>query len=102
MAQGWTDAAAKPKARVLAPAVAGRRPLVIGPSTVAAMVRLAGVPQVTAVVEPARAGGAVPAVLRIQVGPITWQILDATAYASTLRAWRQAARLLGDNPTDDD
>jgi hypothetical protein len=83
-------------------AVAGQRPLVIGPTTVAAMVRLAGLPDVGAMSEPARAGGAVPAVLRVQMGPVTWEICDATAYTSMLRAWRQAARLLGDNPTEDE
>ena len=66
------------------------------------MVRLAGVPRVTTSAEPARAGGAVPAVVRVQVGPVTWEVCDATAYMSMLRAWRQAARLLGDNPTEDE
>ncbi|GEL24778.1 hypothetical protein PSU4_37320 [Pseudonocardia sulfidoxydans NBRC 16205] len=40
--------------------------------------------------------------LRIVTGPVTWEITDATAYTAMLRAWRQAARLLGDNPTEDD
>ncbi|GAA3249695.1 hypothetical protein GCM10017691_60910 [Pseudonocardia petroleophila] len=100
IADGWTDAAVA--ARSLRPAVAGHRPLVIGPTTVAAMVRYAGSPRVISAFEPARAGGAVPAVLRIQAGPVTWEICDATAYTSMLRAWRQAARLLGDNPTEDE
>jgi hypothetical protein len=64
--------------------------------------RLAGIPDIRAHAEPARAGGAVPAVMRLQVGPVTFEICDATAYASLLRAWRQAARLLDDNPTEDD
>jgi len=50
VADGWSDAAVL--ARSLGPAVTGRRPLVIGPSTVAAMVRLAGVPRVTATATP--------------------------------------------------
>lgn len=100
VAEEWTRASVL--ARALQPAVAGRRPLVVGPTTVAAMVRLAGVPEVEAAFLPARAYGAVPAVLRVQVGPVTWEICDATAYTSTLRAWRQAARLLGDNPTEDE
>lgn len=100
IADGWTDAAVA--ARSLRPAVAGHRPLVIGPTTVAAMVRYAGSPRVISAFEPARAAGAVPAVLRIQAGPVTWEICDATAYTSMLRAWRQAARLLGDNPTEDE
>ncbi|OJY39313.1 hypothetical protein [Pseudonocardia sp. 73-21] len=100
VAEGWADAAVH--ARGLTPAVTGRRPLLIGPSTVSAMVHLVGTPQVTAGLEPARADGAVPAVLRIKVGPITWLVHDATAFASMHRTWRQAARLLGDNPTDDE
>src|SRR5690349_9878948 len=42
VAIGWGGAAVL--AQSLPPAVAGRRPLVIGPTTVAAMVRLAGLP----------------------------------------------------------
>lgn len=89
-------------AQSLAPAVAGRRPLLIGPSTIGAMVRFAGLPPVTATFQPAQAGGAVPPVLRIEIGPVTWEVCDTTAYTSILRAWRQAARLLGENPTDDE
>jgi hypothetical protein len=100
IADGWTDAAIA--AQSLRPAVAGHRPLVIGPTTVAAMVRYAGSPRVISAFEPSRASGAVPAVLRIQAGPVTWEICDATAYTSMLRAWRQAARLLEDNPTEDE
>jgi len=66
------------------------------------MVRFAGVPRVTWAFGPARAGGVVPAMLRIEVGPVTWEVCDATAYTSMLRAWRQAARLLGENPTEDE
>lgn len=98
VADGWSAAAVH--ARSLPPAVAGRRPLVIGPTTVAAMVRLAGLPDIGAMFVPSRAGGAVPAVLRVQMGPVTWEVCDSTAYTSMLRAWRQAARLLGENPTE--
>jgi len=77
VAEAWSGAAVL--ARSLAPAVADRRPLVNGPSTVAVMVRLAGRPDVRAHAEPARAGGAVPAVVRVQVGPVTFEICDATA-----------------------
>ena len=100
VAEGWTAAAVL--AQALRPAVAGKRPLLVGPTSVVAMVRLAGLPDVGAVVEPARADGAVPALLRLRMGPVTWEIYDATAYTSMLRAWRQAARLLGDNPTEDE
>jgi hypothetical protein len=40
----------------------------------------------------------VPAALHVQVGPVTWEVCDATAYVTLLRAWRRAARLLGDSP----
>jgi len=100
VAEGWGRAAVL--ARPLSPAIAGRRPLVVGPSTVAVLAQLAGLPTVDAAFEPARAGGAVPALLRVQVGPVTWELCDANAYTSLLRAWRQAARLLGDNPADED
>ncbi|GAA3224657.1 hypothetical protein GCM10017691_12860 [Pseudonocardia petroleophila] len=100
VADGWSAAAIG--AQSLTPAVAGRRPLLIGPTTVAAMIRFAGLPKVNSAFVPARAGGAVPAMLRIEVGPVTWAVCDATAYTSMLRAWRQAARLLGENPTEDE
>lgn len=96
VAEGWGNAAVL--ARSLSVAVAGRRPLVSGPSTVAAMVRLAGVPQVTGSLEQIGADTTAPAFLRIQVGPVTWEVCDGTAYASMLRAWRQVARPLSDNP----
>lgn len=56
IADGWSGAAVG--AQSLAPAVAGRRPLLIGPTTVAAMIRFAGLPDVTWTFMPARAGGA--------------------------------------------
>jgi hypothetical protein len=58
---------------------------VLGLCTIAALVRLAGVPEVTAAVVSARPGSTDPAVLRLRVGPVTWQICDATAYTSLLR-----------------
>jgi hypothetical protein len=84
----------------LAAAVVGRRPqpAPTGLGTIAALVRLAGVPEMTVAVVPARPGSTDPAVLRLRVGPVTWQVCDATAYTGLLRAWRQAARLLDDMP----
>lgn len=98
VAEEWGKASVQ--AQSLAPAVVGRRPLTVGPCTVAAMVQLAGAPRVTAAAQPARAG--IPAMVRVQVGPVTWEVCDATAYVSLLRAWRHAARLLGDNAAEDD
>lgn len=98
VAKGWGEAVVL--ARTLSPAIAGRRPLVVGPSAVAAMVRMVGVPKVIAALAPAHLGPGAPWLLRIQVGPLTWEVCDATAYTSLLRGWRQAARLLDNNPTD--
>jgi hypothetical protein len=100
VAEGWGQAAGS--AQSLSPAVVGRAPLPVGPSAVAVMVQLRGVPQVTSGFLPAGAGGAVPAALGVQVGPVTWEVCDVTAYVTLLRAWRRAARLLGDNPTGDE
>lgn len=96
VAEGWGRAAVL--ARSLSHAIAGRRPLMIGPSTVGALVQLAGAPEVTSTLVPGDAGQ----LLQIQAGPVTWELCDANAYASLLRAWRQAARLLENNPTEDD
>lgn len=96
VAEAWGHAAVL--AQSLSPAIAGRRPLVIGPSTVGALVQLAGIPEVTSNLLATAAGQ----VLQIKVGPVTWELCDANAYTSLLRAWRQAARLIEDNPTEDD
>jgi len=100
LTRGWAETSVH--AQALRPAIPGQRRLPVGPSSVAAMVQLGGVPVVRAAVHPAREGGAVPAVLRVQVGPLMWEVCDASAYESLARAWRHAARLLGDNPLDDD
>lgn len=52
------------------------------------MVQLAGIPRVTGANQETRVDGAVPEMLRIQVGPVMWEVCDATTYASALRAWR--------------
>jgi hypothetical protein len=46
----------------------------IRPSSIAALVRLPGVPEVTAGLHPAHPGGLDPTLLRLH-GPITWEIL---------------------------
>ncbi|MGH3614602.1 MAG: hypothetical protein ACRDRK_18835 [Pseudonocardia sp.] len=100
VAEAWGRASGL--GRSLPPALAGRRPLVVGPSTIGALVQLAGIPQTTAVLVPAHDGPGAPQMLRIGVGPMTWEVCDANAYTSLLRAWRQAARLIEDNPGEDD
>lgn len=92
-------------ARSLAPALAGRRPLTVGPSTVGVIAQLAGaMPQMVSSLVPAHRGPDAAQVLRIPVGPVVWEVCDTTAYTSMLRAWRQAALLLEGNLTelDDD
>ena len=96
VAEGWRTTAML--ARPLSPILTGRRPLQPGPSTAGVLVRLAGVPQVHAAYQPAQRSGTIPALLRITVGPITWEIPDANAYTSLARAWRRATALLEDNP----
>lgn len=100
IAQAWSQAATH--ARSLSPAVAGRRPLMVGPSTAGVLVQLAGLPHITSALVPAHRGPGAPNVLQVPVGPLVWEVCDTTAYTSLLRAWRQAARLLEDNPTEDD
>ncbi|GAA1849814.1 hypothetical protein GCM10025792_10760 [Pseudonocardia tropica] len=39
-------------------------------------------------------GCQLPPMLRIQVGPVRWELADAVAYSSMLSAWRIAADLL--------
>ena len=94
VARGW--AAATPLAASLPGVLVGRRAgvLTTGPWTVAAMVQLGGAPRVTGGLIEARAGSEVPRVLRLRVGPVAFDLCDATAFTATLAAWRQTANLL--------
>ncbi|ODU04135.1 MAG: hypothetical protein ABS81_11450 [Pseudonocardia sp. SCN 72-86] len=92
VADGWANTAVL--ARNLAMGVVGKRPMPVGPSSVAAMVRMAGVPRVIGGWQDAVAGTTVPAMLRIKAGPVTWEVCDSQAYRSLLDGWRQAAHLL--------
>lgn len=65
-----------------------------GPWSLTTMIRLYGPPSVDTLLVPPRYGAELPAMLRIQVGPITWEVADAAAYTSMLNAWRHAADLL--------
>ncbi len=70
-----------------------------GPWSVAAMVTLGGTPKVTGGLIEARPGSELPTMLRLQVGPITWDLCDAAAYTALLSGWRAAANLLAvDSP----
>jgi hypothetical protein len=100
IAEQWTRAGVLAESLTPALVVARRGPLQVGPSTVAAMVRMGGLPRVTAALYPGRVGvaGASPMV-RVQVGPVMWEVMDATAYVSLEKAWQQAAALLGSPST---
>lgn len=103
VALGWGEAAAQ--ARSLSPVLPERRRPAMassGPWTVAAVVRLGGMPAVTSTLLPAQPGHALPTVLRMQVGPVTWELADAAAYTSLLNAWRNAADLLAVHAGEDD
>ncbi|MBW0102942.1 hypothetical protein, partial [Pseudonocardia sp. KRD291] len=94
IALAWGQAA--PMARSLSPVLpTTRRPvLATGPWATSTMVRMLGTPAVDTMLMPARPGTNLPTMLRIQVGPITWELADAAAYTSVLEAWRTAADLL--------
>ncbi|MGD9991217.1 hypothetical protein [Pseudonocardia sp.] len=103
IADKW--AAAAPLARGLSHALPqGRRDATVtaGPWLLSAMVRFAGTPAVTASMLTPQPGRDVPPLLRMQVGPVTWELADAVAYTSMLNAWRIAEDLLacGKTPTE--
>lgn len=103
IADKW--AAAAPLARGLSHALPqGRRDAAVtaGPWLLSAMVRFAGTPVVTASMLTPQPGRDVPPLLRMQVGPVTWELADAVAYTSMLNAWRIAEDLLvcGQTPTE--
>lgn len=94
VALAWGEAAGQ--ARSLSPVLPpSRRPSVVpGPWSLSALARFAGTPRVESLLMPARPGVGLPTMLRVQVGPVTWELADAAAYASLLRAWRTAADTL--------
>ncbi|MCF7552186.1 hypothetical protein [Pseudonocardia sp. WMMC193] len=93
IAQSW--AAAAPVATSLVPHLTSRRSvLTAGPWSVSAMVRLGGEATITGGLLPGKPGSELPAILRLRVGPITWELCDAAAYTTMLAAWRKAAALL--------
>ncbi|MDN5920059.1 MAG: hypothetical protein L0I76_33995 [Pseudonocardia sp.] len=94
IALAWGQAA--PMARSLSPVLpAARRPvLATGPWSVSMMVRMFGIPAVDTMLMGPSPGTNLPTMLRMQVGPITWELADAAAYVSLLKAWRTAADVL--------
>jgi hypothetical protein len=63
-------------------------------SQVSTLVRLGGIPNVLVAPITRRPGGVVPSHLRMQVGPVVWQVCDWNAYHSIALGWERAARLL--------
>ncbi len=102
VALAWGQAV--PLARSLSPVLpAPRRPVMAtGPWSLTTMVRMFGTPSVDTLLLPALPGANLPTMLRIQVGPITWDLADAAAYTSLLGAWRRAADLLAAARSQDD
>jgi hypothetical protein len=93
IAQSW--AAMAPAATSLVPHLRSRRALfAAGPWSVSAIVRLGGEATITGGLLPGRPGSELPAILRLRVGPIAWELCDAAAYTTMLAAWRRAAALL--------
>lgn len=102
VALAWGQAA--PIARSLSPVLpAARRPVMgTGPWATSTMVRMFGLPKVDSMLLSPRPGTNLPSMLRMQVGPITWELADAAAYTSLLNAWRTAADVLAVHATEDD
>jgi hypothetical protein len=87
IAQSW--AAAAPVASSLVPHLTSRCSVLPAASwSVSAMVRLAGAGGDRWVLS-GRPGSQVPSMLRLRVGPISWELCDA-AYTTMLAAWRKA------------
>ncbi|MDN5917948.1 MAG: hypothetical protein L0I76_23110 [Pseudonocardia sp.] len=63
-------------------------------SQVSALVRLGGLPTVLSAPVTRRPGSRVPSHVRIQVGPVVWEVCDWTAYECLAAGWLQAATLL--------
>lgn len=92
--QQWAQTSAL--ATSLVPVLTGSRRGVMatGPWSATALVKLGGVPRVTSTLVPEQAGVELPPVLRIEVGPMVWELCDVAAWSSMLAGWRRAADLL--------
>lgn len=94
IADRWAEAA--PLARSLSQTLPPQRrsAMTSGPWLLSAMVRLSGTPTVHSEVLPAQPGRGLPTMLRIQVGPVTWELADGIAFTSMFNAWQVAADVL--------
>lgn len=100
IADRWAEAA--PLARSLSHTLPPQRrsAMTSGPWLLSAMVRLAGTPTVHSEVLTAQPGRELPTMLRIQVGPVTWELADAVAFTAMLNAWQVGADVLAYDRTD--
>lgn len=83
--EGWDQGAREVRAL---PAVVRQRPLSEELGVVSAMFRASGLPPRTVALL-----DGVPPLVRIQQGPLFWQVLDQQSYAEIQRGWHQAAAL---------
>ena len=97
VAQLWRQA--RPICAAL-PHVAGtsRLHLPVRVSLVGVIFRLGGEPACTVVSVPARPGVAQPTHVRIQVGPLVWEVCDRAAWHTITKAWATVHRHLIDPP----
>ncbi|ALL79295.1 hypothetical protein AD006_28675 (plasmid) [Pseudonocardia sp. EC080610-09] len=97
--RAWAHAA--PMTQSLNPHLVGRRRgiMTTGPWAATALVRIGGSPQLRAALLPATAGHHRPAILRLELGPIAWELCDAASYTALRRAWNTAANLLATTDT---
>lgn len=93
IAQLWTQA--KPATSALPNMLgASRLHLPIRVGLVGVIVRLGGDPRCTTTWMPGRSGVAHPAHVRVEVGPIVWEICDRAAWHSIGRGWTVLHRQL--------
>ncbi|GAA5154398.1 hypothetical protein GCM10023321_26150 [Pseudonocardia eucalypti] len=91
MAKPVVCAAVPPRAAV------GKLHVPVRVALVGTIVRLAGHPVCTIVGVPARSGHEHPAHVRIEVGPLAWEVCDQLAWHTITRAWRRLARMLNEH-----
>lgn len=93
--RSWSQAA--PLAASLTPHLTGRRRAIMstGPFSTSALIRIGGAPQLRAALIPAEPGQERPTILRLDLGPVSWELCDAASYAALRLAWQSATDLLG-------
>ncbi|MBN9739184.1 MULTISPECIES: hypothetical protein [unclassified Pseudonocardia] len=94
IARSWSQAA--PLAGSLTPHLTGRRRGIMstGPFSTSALIRIGGAPDLRAALIPAEPGQERPAILRLDLGSVSWELCDAASYAALRQGWQSAADLL--------